>query len=83
MVLIFQMLWMFPKLRHLGCGCYPWYFYQRYIEDEEDSKYEPNIKWRLIQDWTEVMPYEYNFNFTGGCFVFLLPGCEEFKTFFR
>jgi hypothetical protein len=56
---------MHPKLRHLGCGCYPWYFYERYIEDTEDSKYEPNIDWKLIRYWTEELSEEYTFNFTG------------------
>lgn len=59
------MLWMYPKLRDLGCGCYPWYFYERYIDDPEDSKYEPNIEWKLIKYWTEDLPEEFRFNFTG------------------
>ncbi|KAL5266191.1 hypothetical protein ACHWQZ_G003561 [Mnemiopsis leidyi] len=62
-----QMLWMYPKLRDLGCGCYPWYFYERYIQDPEDSKYEPNIGWKLIKYWTEVLPEQFRFNFTDTC----------------
>ena len=75
------MLWMYPRLRDLGCGCYPWYFYQRYIKDTDDKKYSPDIKWRLMKYWTEDLDeiFRLEFNrqfciFSGNMFYyFALP----------
>ncbi|KAL5256360.1 hypothetical protein ACHWQZ_G011554 [Mnemiopsis leidyi] len=62
-----QMLWMYPRLRDVGCGCFPWYFYQRYVTDSTDRKYSPDIKWRLVKYWTETLPEEFRLSFNDTC----------------
>ena len=65
------MLWMYPKLRDIGCGCYPWYFYQRYMKDAE-IKYSPDVAWRLNYYWTEELPEKFQLDFNSKFLFFLL-----------
>ena len=43
-------------------------FSRSYVKDPADSKYSPDIKWRLIRYWTEDLPEKFRLTFNDTCY---------------